>query len=140
MPFLNGITSHSAIRARLVWRQLMAEEVKMSDFDLFEVTSANFDEEVLKSQVPVIVDFWAEWCAPCRMMPPLLRDIVAEHDEDIRVGKLNVDDHSEIAARFGVVSIPTVVLFQNGEPVKQVVGALSKEMLVRELGLKSEQQ
>lgn len=112
----------------------------MSDDDHFEATAANFDAEVLKSQVPIIVDFWADWCAPCRMVSPLIREIAEDQDGGIRVAKLNIDDHGEIAERFGVMSIPTVVLFKGGEPVKQVVGVLSKEMLIKELGLNTDQQ
>ncbi|MHB0915547.1 MAG: thioredoxin [Thermoleophilia bacterium] len=112
----------------------------MTDDEHFEATAANFDAEVLESEVPIIVDFWADWCAPCRMVSPLIREIAEDQDGGIRVAKLNIDDHGEIAERFGVMSIPTVVLFKDGEPVKQVVGVLSKEMLIKELGLNTDQQ
>jgi thioredoxin 1 len=105
-----------------------------SDYHV-EVTDANFDAEVIKSEVPVIVDFWAEWCAPCRMVTPLLEEIARDYAGRIKVAKLNVDDNREIATRFDIMSIPTVLLFREGEPVKQVVGALPKDLLVMELGL-----
>jgi thioredoxin 1 len=105
-----------------------------SDYHV-EVTDANFDAEVIKSEVPVIVDFWAEWCAPCRMVTPLLEEIAQDYAGRIKVAKLNVDDNREIATRFDIMSIPTVLLFREGEPVKQVVGALPKDLLVMELGL-----
>jgi thioredoxin 1 len=100
-----------------------------------EVTVANFDAEVIKSDVPVIVDFWAEWCAPCRMVAPLLEEIAQDFAGRIKVAKLNVDDNREIANRFDIMSIPTVLLFRDGEPVRQVIGAMPKELMVHELGL-----
>ncbi|MGN9843015.1 thioredoxin [Nonomuraea sp. H19] len=100
---------------------------------MITLTTENFEEQVLKSDKPVLVDFWAEWCGPCRMVAPVLEQIESEHG--LTIGKLNTDENPEIMARYGVMGIPTLLLFENGEPVKQVVGAKPKRMLVSELGL-----
>jgi len=100
-----------------------------------ELTDANFEDEVLKSEVPVVVDFWADWCAPCRMVAPVMEEIAGEFGNRVKVGKLNVDAHRETAARFDIMSIPTVMLFEKGEVSRQVVGAMPKDSLVRELGI-----
>lgn len=91
-----------------------------------EVTSATFEGEVLKSETPVLVDFWAEWCGPCKMMAPVLDDLSTEMTGKLKVTKINVDDHSDIAAQYGVMSIPTFIVFKNGEPVERLVGAMPK--------------
>ncbi|MEV0235159.1 thioredoxin [Nonomuraea sp. NPDC050786] len=100
---------------------------------MITLTTENFEEQVLKSDKPVLVDFWAEWCGPCRMVAPVLDQIEAEHG--LTIGKLNTDENPEIMSRYGVMGLPTLLLFENGEPVKQVVGAKPKRMLVAELGL-----
>ena len=97
-----------------------------------DVTDANFQAEVLESTVPVLVDFWAPWCGPCRVIAPSLEEIVEERD-DLRIVKLNVDDNQETAARYNVLSIPTLILFRNGEAAHTIIGALPKKRLVQEI-------
>ena len=94
-----------------------------------EITKYNFNTEVLLSDKPVLVDFWASWCGPCRMLAPVVAEIAEEHAADLKVGKINVDEQPELAAQFGVSSIPTVILFKNGEPVRGSVGYVPKERL-----------
>ena len=93
------------------------------------ITKENFDEVVLKSDKPVLVDFWAEWCGPCRMVSPLV-DEIAEERPDIVVGKVNVDEQGELAMRFGVMSIPTLLVFKGGEIAQKAVGARPKDALL----------
>jgi len=100
--------------------------------NLSEVTDANFDAEVLESSTPVLVDFWAPWCGPCRVVGPVLEEIAGER-EDLRIVKLNIDDNQQTAARYQVLSIPTMILFKAGEPVKTVIGAYPKQRLQAEL-------
>ena len=94
------------------------------------ITSGNFEEEVLKSEKEVLVDFWASWCGPCRMLSPLV-DEVAEERTDIKVGKINVDDEPALAQKFGVMSIPTLLVFRNGEVVNESIGAIPKQMILQ---------
>lgn len=107
----------------------------MAGDNLIEVTDANFETEVIQSEIPVLVDFWADWCAPCRMVAPVLEELASELAGRVKVAKLNVDANRETAAKYDIMSIPTIVLFKEGKVVKQVVGALPKETLVTELGL-----
>ncbi|TMR37586.1 thioredoxin [Nonomuraea zeae] len=100
---------------------------------MITLTTDNYEEQVLKNDKPVLVEFWAEWCGPCRMVGPVLEQIEAEHG--LTIGKLNTDENPEIMARYGVMAVPTMLLFENGEPVKQIIGAKPKRMLVSELGL-----
>jgi thioredoxin 1 len=97
------------------------------------VTEATFEAEVLKSSKPVIVDYWAEWCGPCRMIAPVLEEIASEYGEKIDVVKLNVDENPAIAQRYQILAIPTLNVFQNGEVVKQIKGAKPKAALLRDL-------
>jgi len=87
----------------------------------------NFEEEVIKSDVPVLVDFWAEWCVPCRMVTPIVEEISEDYAGKLKVGKFNVDDGTELASKYNVVSIPTLLLFKDGEIVNQKIGAGSKQ-------------
>ncbi len=99
------------------------------------VTTSAFEREVLESEEPVIVDFWADWCGPCHMVAPVLEEIAKERSGELRVVKVNIDEEPDLARRYGVMSIPTIVLFQGGEAAKAAVGAQPKRMLERTLGL-----
>ena len=87
------------------------------------LTKSNFDIEVLKSETPVLVDFWASWCGPCKMLAPIIESLATEYAGKVKVGKVNVDDEGLLAAEYGIVSIPTVIVFKNGKPVEKIVGA-----------------
>ena len=94
--------------------------------EVHEATDANFDQEVLQSELPVLVDFWAEWCAPCRAIAPIVKDLAAEHEGKLKVVKVDVDQSPQAAAKFGVRSIPTVLAFQKGAVAGQINGARPK--------------
>lgn len=90
-------------------------------------TDQNFQEQVISSKTPVIVDFWAPWCGPCRMVSPIIEELAKEYAGKAAIGKMNVDENQQTAGRFGVMSIPTVMIFKNGQPVKSMVGAQGKD-------------
>ena len=90
-------------------------------------TDQNFEAEVLQSRIPVLVDFWAQWCTPCRIVTPIVEELAHEYSGKVKVGKLNVDENPESSQNYNVMSIPTIMFFKNGQPVKSVIGAQSKE-------------
>ena len=96
---------------------------------VLKITKQNFEKEVIDSEKPVLLDFWADWCGPCRMVSPIV-DEIAEEETTVKVGKINVDDEPELAQRFSVMSIPTLILIKNGTEVKRLVGARSKSELL----------
>jgi thioredoxin 1 len=103
----------------------------MSSENILELTTSNFDDETKKADAPILVDFWAEWCGPCRIVAPVLEELAKDYAGKARVGKVNVDEHSAIAARYGVQSIPTLLLFKQGKVVEQYIGATSKDVLAK---------
>jgi thioredoxin 1 len=98
-----------------------------------ELNEQNFDTEVTKSTLPVLVDFWAEWCGPCKMMSPIIDQVATELNGKLKVGKVNVDNAQELAAQFNIMSIPTMIVFKGGKPVNMVVGAMSKDQLLNKI-------
>jgi thioredoxin 1 len=100
-----------------------------------EVTEATFEQEVLKSETPVLVDFWAEWCGPCHAVSPVLEKIAEERGDDLKLVKVNIDNEQALSMRYGVMSIPTMILFRDGAPAAAAIGAQPKAALERSLGL-----
>ncbi|HEY7195723.1 MAG TPA: thioredoxin [Gaiellaceae bacterium] len=100
-----------------------------------EITEASFESDVLESEQPVIVDFWAEWCGPCHAVSPVLEQIAEERAGEIRLAKVNIDEQPALAQRYGVMSIPTIILFKDGKPTAAAIGAQPKGMLEKNLGL-----
>jgi thioredoxin 1 len=98
-----------------------------------QFTDSSWDQEVLGSDKPVLVDFWAEWCGPCRMIGPLVEELSSEYEGKALVGKLNVDDNQAVASKYGIRSIPTLLIFKGGEVVDKIVGAVPKSMLTQKL-------
>lgn len=97
------------------------------------ITKENFDREVLKAEGTVLIDFWATWCSPCRMLSPIVDEVASEHP-DVKVGKINVDEQPELAQQFGIMSIPTLLVFKNGEKVQESVGLIPKEKVESLIG------
>ena len=100
---------------------------------IIQLTTSNFDSEITKTETPILVDFWAVWCGPCRMVAPELEKIHDEKKDVLRIGKLNVDENRDIAVRYSISSIPSLLLFKNGEMVKKIVGALPKDKILTEI-------
>jgi len=98
-----------------------------------ELNETNFEQEVLKSNIPVLVDFWAVWCGPCKMIAPIVEELAAEYEGKLKIGKVDVDNHQQIAMQYGIRSIPTLLVFKSGKVVEQIVGAAPKKSLVEKL-------
>ena len=94
--------------------------------DVLKLTDSNFDAEVVKSGLPVLVDFWAEWCGPCRLMGPILDELAPAYAGRLKIGKVNVDESQETPSQFGIMNIPTMIVFKNGKEAERIVGAMSK--------------
>lgn len=101
-----------------------------------KVTDGNFNREVIKADKTVVVDFWAEWCGPCKMIAPIVKSIASEYSDEVKVAKLNVDENQSTAARYGVQSIPTMIVFEDGKVKDKIIGYTPKGRLVKKLGLK----
>jgi len=98
--------------------------------NILKVTDGTFEEEVLRSEIPVLVDFWAEWCGPCKIVVPTLEYLAQNYNDKIKVAKLNVDENMITASKYGVMSIPTLLLFKNGEVVETIIGALPQDKII----------
>lgn len=98
-----------------------------------ELTDSNFEDEVIKSDSPVLVDFWAEWCGPCRVIGPVVEELAGEYEGKVKVGKVDVDSNPEVSIKYGIRSIPALLIFKNGEVVDQIIGSVPKSHLSKQL-------
>ena len=103
----------------------MSKEITFND--------ANFKKEVLESKVPVLVDFWASWCGPCRMMAPIIEELAEDYDGKAKIGKLSTEENPAITGEYGIISIPTMIIFKDGKPAEQIIGAVPKEAIAKKL-------
>jgi len=101
--------------------------------DIMDFTKDNFDREVLKSDVPVLIDFWAEWCAPCKIIAPIIDEIADDYQGKIKVGKVNVESAPDIASRYGIMSIPSLLIFNNGKVADQIIGTVPKKSITAKI-------
>ena len=101
--------------------------------DILQVTDDNFEQEILKSSIPAMVDFWAEWCGPCKMVGPVVEELAKEYEGKIKIGKMNVDENRQTPAKFGIRAIPTLILFKDGQVAQTIVGAQPKSAIEEEL-------
>lgn len=100
---------------------------------MIEFTDANFDEEVIKSDIPVLVDFWAVWCGPCKMIAPLVEELSGEYQGKVKIGKLDVDNNPQVSMTYGIRSIPTLLIFRDGKIADQIIGAVPKQAIAQKL-------
>ena len=101
--------------------------------DILQVTDENFEQEILKSNIPAMVDFWAEWCGPCKMVGPVVEELAKEYEGKVKIGKMNVDENRQTPAKFGIRAIPTLILFKDGQVAQTIVGAQPKSAIEEEL-------
>jgi thioredoxin 1 len=115
----------------IIQYKLFQGDFGMASADMIELKDSTFENEVLKSDKPVLVDFWAPWCGPCRMIAPVVEEIASSYSGRLKVAKLNVDDNQEITMKFGIRSIPTLILFKDGKALEQIIGAVPKSEIER---------
>ena len=127
------MVNHLELKTEAVNRVMNPNAAASSGHSYVVVTDSNFDQEVIQATLPVLVDFWADWCGPCKMIAPILDQLAAEYAGKARIAKINVDENPQMASQFGITSIPTLLLFKNGKVVDKAIGAVPKKVLAGKL-------